>query len=228
MSSPAFQFYPADYLADMRVRMLSWAGRGLYMDLLCYCWREGYIPADSSAIAQLSGCHDSAIIESCLALFEPSENGRLIHPRLEKEREKQAEYSKGRVEAGHKGAKKRWGQQVQDDKKWLSHSSANGSATVLPLAKNGSSSSTSSSEVVQQRKRTTKLPDDDWIDSLQDSEAYQGLDVRKEASKAKIWADTHNRKFTRRFLTGWLGRAEPQSELKLKTGQPGTAGNPYL
>ena len=33
---PAFQFYPADYLADMNVRLLSWASKGLYMDLLCF------------------------------------------------------------------------------------------------------------------------------------------------------------------------------------------------
>lgn len=131
--SPAFQFYPADYLSDMRVRMLSWASRGLYMDLLCYCWREGWIPSDSSAIAQLCGCHDLAIVEPCLSLFNghPEDSEKLIHTRLDKERAKQKEFSEERKSSGIKGAEKRWGK--------------NSLAIKQPIAKNGSSSSSSTS-----------------------------------------------------------------------------------
>lgn len=129
---PAFQFYPADYLADMRVRMLSWAARGLYIELLCYCWREGWIPADSSAIAQLCGCHDAATIEPCLELFSPhpADPTKLIHLRLDEERRKQEEHSAERRESGRYGALKRWGK-------------LDGSAINQPMAKNGSSSSSS-------------------------------------------------------------------------------------
>jgi len=146
--APSFQWYPADYLADMQVRMLSWASRGLYVELLCFCWREGYIPADSTAIAQLTGCHDLAIIEPCLLLFSDSgESGKLIHKRLEKERDKQNEHRKERAEAGKKGAESRWGNKKSTRKKKDSkaNGSANGSAMMLPMAKNGSSSSISSS-----------------------------------------------------------------------------------
>jgi uncharacterized protein YdaU (DUF1376 family) len=146
--APSFQWYPADYLADMQVRMLSWASRGLYVDLLCFCWREGYIPADSTAIAQLTGCHDMAIIEPCLLLFSDSgESGKLIHKRLEKERDKQNEHRKERAEAGKKGAESRWGNKKPTRKKKDSkaNGSANGSAMMLLMAKNGSSSSISSS-----------------------------------------------------------------------------------
>jgi hypothetical protein len=127
--APAFQFYPADYLADMRIRMLSWASRGLYIDLLCYCWREGWIPSDSSAIAQLCHCHDTAIIEPCLALFfpHPDDPGKLIHLSLEAEREKQKAFREERKASGIKGAVKRWGR--------------DSSAIKEPMAKNGSSSS---------------------------------------------------------------------------------------
>jgi uncharacterized protein YdaU (DUF1376 family) len=129
---PAFQFYPADYLADMRVRMLSWAARGLYIELICYCWREGWIPADGSAIAQLCGCHDTAIIEPCLELFSPhpTDPGKLIHLRLDEERRKQEEHSAERRESGRNGALKRWGKR-------------DGSAINQPMAENGSSSSSS-------------------------------------------------------------------------------------
>lgn len=138
MKSPAFQFYPADYLSDMKVRMLSWASRGLYMDLLCYCWREGWIPSDSSAIAQLCHCHDLAIVEPCLSLFDshPDDPKKLIHKRLDFERNKQLGHSNERSNAGKKGAKARWDKGKRAD----------GSAIILPMAKNSSSSSSSSSE----------------------------------------------------------------------------------
>lgn len=138
--APAFQFYPADYLADMRVRMLSWASRGLYMDLLCYCWREGWIPSDESAIAQLCNCHDLAIIEPCLSLFDshPEDEKKLIHKRLDSERKKQLVHSNERSTTGKKGAEARWGKGKR----------AHGSAIKQPLAKNGSSSSSSPSTSV--------------------------------------------------------------------------------
>lgn len=127
--APAFQFYPSDFLSDMRIRMLSWASRGLYIDLLCYCWREGWIPSDSSAIAQLCHCHDTAIIEPCLALFSPhpTDPEKLIHLALDAEREKQKAFREERKASGIKGAAKRW--------------KPDSSAIKELIAKNGSSSS---------------------------------------------------------------------------------------
>jgi hypothetical protein len=126
--APAFQFFPADYLSDMKVRMLSWPSRGLYIDLLCYCWREGWIPSDSSAIAHLCSCHDPAIIEPCLTLFapHPDDPGKLIHLRLDHEREKQKAFREERKASGIKGAMERWPQYR--------------SAIKQPIAKNSSSS----------------------------------------------------------------------------------------
>lgn len=107
------------------------------MDLLCYCWREGWIPADSSAIAQLCNCHDLAIIEPCLSLFDshPDDEKRLIHKRLIAERNKQIDHSNERSNTGKKGAEARWGKGKR----------AHGSAIKQPMAKNGSSSSSSTS-----------------------------------------------------------------------------------
>ncbi len=127
MNAPAFQFYPADHLSDMRVRMLSWESRGLYIDLLCYCWREGWIPSDSSAIAQLCQCYDTDIIDPCLSLFspDPQDPGKLIHPRLDREREKQKAFREERKASGIRGAAKRW--------------KGDSSAINQPMAENGSS-----------------------------------------------------------------------------------------
>jgi len=123
---PAFQFYPGDWLADMRIRMLPWASRGLYMELLCYCWRKDWIPADSSAIAQLCGCHDLAIVEPCLQLFQPhpSDSSKLIHQRLVEEKLKQDQYREERSLSGKRGAKLRWDSGMRENTSSSSTSSS--------------------------------------------------------------------------------------------------------
>lgn len=132
MKNPAFQFYPADYLADAKVQAMSIAGEGCYIRLMSYCWREGSIPSDRSAIARLCKGYDGPGIDEALECFIPSRNlTKLIHKRLESERAKQKRFAKSCHDRGLDGANKRW----------LGHSSA----IATPMAKNGSSSSSSSS-----------------------------------------------------------------------------------
>ena len=138
--SPAFQFYPADYLADINVRLMSNQAGGCYLTLMCHAWLEGSIPSDLKKIGKLCGEDGAAMAELWLTLgkcFRPHPNDpeKLVHPRLEKERIKQNKRREERVSSGKKGANGRWGK----DKK------ADGAAIVLPIAKNGSSSSSSSS-----------------------------------------------------------------------------------
>ena len=138
--SPAFQFYPADYLADINVRLMSNQAGGCYMTLMCHAWVEGSIPSDLKTIGKLCGEDDAAMAELWLTLgkcFRPhaSDPEKLVHPRLEKERIKQNKFRDDRVSSGKKGALSRWG----NNKK------ADGTAIVLPLAKNSSSSSSSTS-----------------------------------------------------------------------------------
>ncbi len=205
MKSPAFQFYPADYLSDMKVRMLSWASRGLYMDLLCYCWREGWIPSDSSAIAQLCHCHDLAIIEPCLDLFDshPDDAEKLIHKRLNKERNKQLEHSNERSDAGKKGAKARWNKGKTE----------HGSAIVLPMAKNSSSSSSSSSTSVEKRTVFQKP-------SLEDVREY-GLSLNPPFLNASGFINFYDSK-------GWVVGKSPMKDWKaaVRTWQSKDAPKP--
>jgi len=114
--SPAFQFYPKDFLADENVMAMELEELGAYIRLMCICWIEGSIPADVRRLARLCGCDSKRMAELWQAIepcFEPhpTEEGRLIHPRLEREREKQAEHRAKKSEAGKEGAKKRWGNQ---------------------------------------------------------------------------------------------------------------------
>lgn len=136
-SPPAFQFYPADFLSDEHVVLMSNQELGCYIKLLCYCWREGSVPSDIPRIARLCGESVDAMallwsaIGSCFIELD-SKPGRLINPRLDKERKKQEEYRKERSESGRKGAISRW-------------SGKNGSAMAKHMAQNSSLSSSSSS-----------------------------------------------------------------------------------
>ena len=238
MKRPSFQFYPADWLSDMRVRMLPWASRGLFIELLCYCWREEWIPADSSAIAQLCGCHDLAIVEPCLQLFQPhpDDSSKLIHKRLQEEKIKQDQHREERALSGRRGAKSRWGREIKKSRAGVGHgiladssanSSANGSAINQPMAKNGSSTSSSTS-----KKKGDESPSQEEIEfpaNLQTSQFRQVwseyLDYRK-ASRLKplqpasikaqllklseIGHDTAIEAITNSIANGWQGIHPPK------------------
>ena len=157
MKTPAFQFYPADFLADENVALMSNREIGCYIKLMCYCWREGSIPSDINKIARLCGEDGSAMADLWLAIglcFESAKNDptRLVHPRLESERSKQSEFKSERSSSGKKGAEARWGKGSKGN------GSANGSAIKEPMAKDGSSSSSSSSERELSNDNSSPIP----------------------------------------------------------------------
>ena len=202
--SPAFQFYAADFLADENVQAMSLAERGAYITLMAFCWREGSIPADSNRMARLCGCHADEMAELWQAIavcFEPSaEPDRLIHPRLELEREKQAKHRKKRSEAGAAGAKSRWGGS-DDGNRIADASQTDSNAIDLPMAKNGSSSSFSSSSSSLNKKpigtRGTRLPPDWKLPEDWKTEAKQ---IRPE------WPDHHINLVADAFRDFWIGK----------------------
>lgn len=146
--SPAFQFYPSDWLSDFNVQLMTLEQKGSYIDLLCHDWKNDGIP--SSAIAQLSGLKDkwedeeNSILRSCF-MAHPCDSHKLTNKRLLKERQKQEKFREERSISGKKGASSRWNKKTKK---------SNGSAIKEPMAKNGSSSSSSSSDI----KRTFKKP----------------------------------------------------------------------
>ena len=143
--SPAFQFYPADYVSDMNLILMSNQQGGCYWKLMCQEWLANGkgIPKEVNQLAKICGEPEEEMallwegIEPCFKPH-PKDPTKLIHPRLEKERKKQKENKKRRVSAGKKGAKARW----QSDS----------NAIDLPLAKDSSSSSTSTSSSTSVKK----------------------------------------------------------------------------
>ena len=108
--APAFQFYPKDFLADERVRLMSLQERGAYITLICLCWSEGTLPADLETLARVIGEPVAAIRKVWPAIapcFRPSprDASRLIHPRLERELTKQRAYRRKQAENGKKGGR---------------------------------------------------------------------------------------------------------------------------
>lgn len=110
-TSPAFQLYASDTIADKHYRLMSLEERGLLLSLMCECWVNRSVPADPDELGKWLG-HPSGQINAALSSrvlsFFSVENGELINPKLEKYRkeleERRAKMSKG----GKKGAKTKW------------------------------------------------------------------------------------------------------------------------
>jgi uncharacterized protein YdaU (DUF1376 family) len=95
MKAPAFQFYAADFLADKNVAVMGAAEVGAYILLISYCWREGSLPDDAEELAALARMpleqFEKSWEKRIRRCFELSAEGQWTHPRLEEERQKQAD-----------------------------------------------------------------------------------------------------------------------------------------
>lgn len=101
---PAFQFYAADYLADEQVQLMSLEEEGVYIRLLAYCWREGSIPADPAKLSAMCKGASATLITVVKGCFNqhPERADRMVHLRLEVERQKQARWREKSAEGGKK------------------------------------------------------------------------------------------------------------------------------
>ena len=107
--SPAFQFYAAEYLADENVALMTLEEEGAYIRALAYCWREGSIPADDVKLAVLLKGASNQTLRVVQRRFNqhPTMIDRLVHNRLEEEREKQRVWREKSAEAGKKSGEVR-------------------------------------------------------------------------------------------------------------------------
>lgn len=125
MKSPAFQWYPKDFLVD--TQLLTAEQVGAYTRLLSNAWiglpgfEQGYLPADPDSLARLAGIASDrweGIYGPVLALFEKSDAQAcpsIYHKRLLAELKKQKQQAKKREERAKKGAKARWGKKIRGD-----------------------------------------------------------------------------------------------------------------
>jgi len=106
--APAFPFYAADWLADLKMSLAGHEAKGVFVDLLCFAWREGGLPTDEVSLAEICRLH--------LNRFRPvwkkigdrfvhdSSTNRLVSARMEAERKRQED----KREKNTRAAKVRW------------------------------------------------------------------------------------------------------------------------
>jgi hypothetical protein len=161
--SPAFQFYPKDFLSDSTAMIMPSEARGIYITLLCHDWINDGIPDHHGNLMALggwnwteidnSGLRDpdefQRILEFILPAFvpHPAKPDTLTNRRLMKERERQEQNREDKKKAGEKGAKARW----------QNHNPANGKA-ITEDASSSSSSSSSSTSLKPIKKGDDKKP----------------------------------------------------------------------
>jgi len=113
--APAFPFYPKDWLSDPKVRALTDAQRGRYMDLLASMWEHGddgcQMPLSTARKLAGENAIRSLTTGPCpiLDLFEGHRDGvqYVFSNRLFQEAQK----CRSRRAAAQAAARARWGQQ---------------------------------------------------------------------------------------------------------------------
>ena len=133
--SPAFQFYPADYLSDSNTIAFTAEQDGHYLRLLCLCWLEGSIPIDPRPLLKDGATISDECLNPILRCFRINrKKTALVHPRLDAERCKQIAWREKSSAGGKASALKK--RTVSGD---------NGASRVVEPKGNTSSSFISSS-----------------------------------------------------------------------------------
>jgi uncharacterized protein YdaU (DUF1376 family) len=165
---PAFQFYPQDYLASTRVAEMTLEEEGVYIRLLCYCWASGSIPADPERCAKLAGKGCSVATATVVQRSfneHPTDPQRLVHDRLEIERENQRTRREQASSAGKKSAERRAKthvEPVQTTETPAKTHDSNGRSTVVQRNLNPSSSSSDEDVCVSNSESQVVQFEDFW------------------------------------------------------------------
>lgn len=109
MPSPAFQFYPDDFVGSGIVQAAEADEIGAYVLLLCLDWGEEGFAFDERRLARVCRLpvQRFRVVWSHLAPKFPPRDGRHYNTRLDKERTKQAEWREKSVKGGLASAAKR-------------------------------------------------------------------------------------------------------------------------
>jgi uncharacterized protein YdaU (DUF1376 family) len=146
VKAPAFLFNAKDWLADIHVLAMSLEQRGAYITLLALDWREDGIPDKPDLIASILRVEPemlqaSSSIAYVLERFA-RKDGKLRHPRLDRERARLDAHRKMFVDRAKAAAAARWNK----------HSSSNAQAML------GDASSLNKKEEREDKKNPPKPP----------------------------------------------------------------------
>lgn len=130
--SPAFQFYAKEFLSDANQAGMSLLETGAYARLMCFEWNEQGkgLPDDQVRCGRMVGATLGQMrtmwptLRACF-IDHPTVTGRMVHPRLQKERVKQAEFRRRQSDKGKASAASRRAAGPQPE-------SNHGSTSALP------------------------------------------------------------------------------------------------
>ena len=117
-NSPAFQFYPNDWLSSPKVMLMTPAEEGAYIRLLAISWTNGGLPDDDEQLALLSRLGKgwlgdaSTKIKACFV----KKGSVLVNERLEKEALKQKRWREKSSAGGKASGKARQQKKLQKEK----------------------------------------------------------------------------------------------------------------
>jgi len=77
--SPAFQFYPRDWLSDANLMLLEWGCRGMHLHLLCIAWFQdppGTLPNDDVQLMKFLGM--SSTKNTCIRKFKDELKAQIL------------------------------------------------------------------------------------------------------------------------------------------------------
>ena len=151
--SPAFQFYPKDFLMDDKVAIMNMEARGVYITLLSYCWNNKGLSNDQEELKQMCGYPKNwdKIWEKVGTCFYVK-GGKLFNKRLDKEARKQKKWKEKSSKGGKESAKVRWGNRGNNKggyKKVTTKEKAKGNS---PSSSSSSSSNNKGKEIHKEKK----------------------------------------------------------------------------
>ena len=213
--SPAFQFYPKDFLSDPNVMMMTNAQVGAYIKLLCVCWQQDTLPNDDETLAILVGESRTwwkkfgGLIKACFRV----RSRKLIHPRLHNEKQKQ----KKRREQAQRGAKttnaKRYRNQPSSSHsdRIASQESRSPSPTPSPTPINKPPPPVcEDSQSTHKGELSCRVPED-WNPKSGSVVAINpGVDVKFELGLFRLHEFTQPRRDWQLAWESWLTRARPR------------------
>lgn len=240
--SPAFQFYPGDFFADSKVIVMTAEEVGAYWLLISSCWIEGKLSGDMEDMAVIARLPVDKFqtswekrIKRC---FEQREDGVWIHPRLEVERQHQAENREKKRHA----ALKRYEKHPPGEQKGCTSSAAavqmqcpsTSSSTPTPTPPSGEERDGVSRAKARSTSHRSNPCDEEYLEELQKNPAYERLNVRECFHKMVAWCQVKGKHPTRARLVNWLNRedrpmtalaAAPVSKFSRFAETPKTANN---
>lgn len=159
--SPAFQFYPRDWLGDPEIMLMDWDARAMHLHCMCIAWMQAdacALPNNDAILMRWLGVNNSDDWEKRLKpqIFSAwkLEGGNWIQTRLKREKIKQLEFSEKRKKA----ADARWKNNVapHDASAMQVECSSSSSSTAVVKENFPTESKRKSQKKSQQFKKPTR------------------------------------------------------------------------